>query len=40
LLESASERFDIIENVFSEVSPVVGTHAGPGTIGVAFMAGM
>jgi DegV family protein with EDD domain len=40
LLESASGRFDIIENVFSEVSPVVGTHAGPGTIGVAFMAGM
>lgn len=40
LLEKAMERFDPIENVFSEVSPVVGTHAGPGTIGVAFMAGM
>jgi DegV family protein with EDD domain len=40
LLEKAMERFDVIESVFSEVSPVVGTHAGPGTIGVAFMAGM
>jgi fatty acid-binding protein DegV len=26
--------------VFSEVSPVVGTHAGPGTVGLCFMAGM
>lgn len=40
LLEKALERFEPVENIFSEVSPVVGTHAGPGTIGVAFMAGM
>jgi DegV family protein with EDD domain len=40
LLQKANERFDTIESIFSEVSPVVGTQAGPGTIGVAFMAGM
>lgn len=40
LLHKANERFDTIESIFSEVSPVVGTQAGPGTIGVAFMAGM
>lgn len=40
LLEKASQEFNSIENVFSEVSPVVGAQAGPGTIGVAFIAGM
>jgi DegV family protein with EDD domain len=40
ILEIANKRFNAIESVFSEVSPVVGTHAGPGTIGLAFMAGM
>jgi fatty acid-binding protein DegV len=36
----ANGQFNAIETVMSEVSPVVGTHAGPGTVGVAFMAGM
>lgn len=40
LLEEARARLKAEEVVFSEVSPVVGTHAGPGTIGIAFMAGM
>lgn len=40
LLETANSRFNAVESVFSEVSPVVGTHAGPGTVGLAFMAGM
>jgi DegV family protein with EDD domain len=40
LLEMGGKRFDAIESIFSEVSPVVGTHAGPGTVGLAFMAGM
>lgn len=40
LLEKANERFNPTESIFSEVSPVVGTTAGPGTIGVAFIAGM
>jgi len=40
LLEMANARIPSIENIFSEVSPVVGNHAGPGTVGLAFMAGM
>lgn len=40
LLEEAKERFGAIETVFSQVSPVVGTHAGPGTLGLAFLAGI
>lgn len=43
LLELASERFrkyDIIEAFTSGVSPAIGTHAGPGTVGLAFLAGM
>jgi len=43
LLESARERFnisDVREAVITEVSPVIGVHAGPGTVGIAFIAGM
>ncbi len=40
LLEEASQKLQADEVVFSEVSPVIGTHAGPGTVGLAFMAGM
>jgi fatty acid-binding protein DegV len=40
VLEMAKERFNPVETVFSEVSPVVGTHAGPGTVGLCYMAGM
>ncbi len=40
LLADASERLKADESIFSEVSPVVGAHVGPGTIGIAFMAGM
>jgi DegV family protein with EDD domain len=36
LLEEASRRLNPIERVISEVSPVVGTHVGPGTVGLAF----
>lgn len=39
-LNMAIERFNPIETVFSTVSPAIGTHAGPGTVGLAFMAGM
>lgn len=39
LLEEASARLEPVETVFSEVSPVVGTHAGPGTVGLCFIAG-
>lgn len=40
VLEEASEKCHPIEKIFAPVSPVVGTHAGPGTVGITFMAGM
>ena len=40
LLEKATKELDAIESIMSTVSPVVGTHAGPGTVGMAYMAGM
>jgi len=40
MLEMAKERYHPVETVFSEVSPVVGTHAGPGVLGLCYMAGM
>jgi DegV family protein with EDD domain len=40
LLETAGKRFNPDESVFSEVSPVIGTHVGPGTIGLAWCAGV
>lgn len=36
LMDMAAERLHPIETVFSEVSPVVGTHVGPGTVGLAY----
>jgi fatty acid kinase fatty acid binding subunit len=40
VLNEANAKFGAVESIFSEVSPVVGTHAGPGTVGLAYMAGM
>ncbi len=40
LLARAEQALNPIESIFTEVSPTVGTHAGPGTVGLAFMAGM
>ncbi|MCQ3938994.1 MAG: DegV family protein [Chloroflexi bacterium] len=37
LLDRASAALSPVETVFTEVSPVVGTHAGPGTVGLAYM---
>jgi len=37
LLDRASSRFSAVESIFTEVSPVVGTHTGPGTVGLAYM---
>ena len=36
LLEIAANRFNPIETVFSEFSPVLGAHTGPGTIGLCY----
>jgi DegV family protein with EDD domain len=40
VLDEANQKIGSIESIFSEVSPVVGNIAGPGTVGLAFMAGM
>ena len=37
LLERAVKELNPVETIFTEVSPVVGTHTGPGTVGLAFM---
>lgn len=34
--DRARERFDLSQVYLAPVSPVIGTHAGPGTIGMAF----
>jgi DegV family protein with EDD domain len=39
-LEAASARLNPIEQILASVSPAIGTHAGPGTVGLAYMAGM
>jgi DegV family protein with EDD domain len=40
ILDTASLLLQPMESVFAPVSPVIGSHAGPGTVGLAFMAGM
>lgn len=40
LLERAAKELNAVETVLSSVSPVVGVHAGPGTVGLVYMAGM
>jgi DegV family protein with EDD domain len=37
LLERAVKEVNPVETFFAEVSPVVGTHAGPGTVGLAYI---
>jgi len=40
LLETITKRFGAEESILSYVSPVVGSHVGPGTLSIAYMAGM
>ena len=39
VLETARLRFSPVECILSEISPVVGTHVGPGTVAIAYQAG-
>ncbi len=39
LKTTAEELLHPVESILSEVSPVVGSHTGPGTLSIAFMAG-
>lgn len=40
LLDRTTKALNVTESIFTEVSPVVGNHAGPGTVGLAYLAGM
>lgn len=40
LLEKITPILNQVESVFAAVSPAVGANAGPGTVGLAYMAGM
>lgn len=39
LLQQASDRFDPVETIISPLSPVIGAHAGPGTVALNYMIG-
>lgn len=40
LLAKAENELKPVESILADVSPVVANHAGPGTVGLAYMAGM
>lgn len=40
LLDMATQRVNPTQSVVTAVSPAVGTHTGPGTLGLAYMAGV
>lgn len=40
ILEKAKKKISPQETIFSEVSPVIGTHAGPGAVGLAYLTDM
>jgi DegV family protein with EDD domain len=35
-----NKELNVVEGILSEVSPAIGAHVGPGTISIAWMAGM
>lgn len=37
LLHDAKKVLNIVDSIVSDVSPVIGTHAGPGTVGLVYM---
>ncbi len=39
-LETAIERFHPVESLISPLSPVIGSHVGPGTVSLAYMTGI
>jgi DegV family protein with EDD domain len=40
LLQEAAQRVHPVDTIMADVSPAVGAHLGPGTVGYAFMAGI
>ena len=39
LLARITQKFNAVESILSEVSPVIGSHVGPGTLSIAYMVG-
>jgi len=37
VIEKISQRIEVAESMITELSPVIGTHVGPGTVAIAFM---
>jgi DegV family protein with EDD domain len=40
LLDQTCQRIKVVEKTVTDVSPVIGAHVGPGTLGITFLAGM
>ena len=40
ILKTAGQGLNAVESVLSEVSPAIGTHTGPGTVGLAYLHSM
>lgn len=40
ILKIAGQGLNVVESVLSEVSPAIGTHTGPGTVGLAYLHSM
>src|ERR1700690_1677792 len=40
VLLHASEKLNAVESILSAVSPAIGTHTGPGTVGLAYCTGV
>lgn len=40
LLDKASRQLHAVESILSSVSPAIGTHTGPGTVGLAYCTGV
>lgn len=40
VLELATRRLGAVESIFADASPTVATHTGPGTVGIAYCAGI
>ncbi len=37
ILQASKEKLNVIESFIADVSPVIGTHVGPGTLAIAYM---
>jgi len=40
VLKTATEKLNAVESILSAVSPAIGTHTGPGTVGLAYCTGI